>query len=176
MTPEQHSALVERICESKHFRRANKLKAFLRHICEKTFEGQAEELKEHEVGTEVFGRKLGYNMAEDNIVRVQARLLRNRLERYFEDEGRAEPTLVRVPRGGYVPEFIERASLESAPGEAVFPKAAAAPELRRRPSPLLLVAAGAALPLGAAAWEVVRPGRPAGELRTADLNPQTRDL
>lgn len=176
MTPEQHSALVERICESKHFRRANKLKAFLRHICEKTFEGRAEDLKEHEVGTEVFGRKLGYNMAEDNIVRVQARLLRNRLERYFEDEGREEPTIVRVPRGGYVPEFLERASLEPAPDKVAVPTATVAEPLPR-PSPLLLVAAAvAALLVGAALWEVVRPG-PAGRgVATADLDSQTRDL
>lgn len=181
MTPEQHSALVERICESKHFRRANKLKAFLRHICEKAREGRFEDLKEHEVGTQVFGRKPGYNMAEDNIVRVQARLLRNRLERYFEDEGRDEPFVVQVPRGAYAPEFIERAAVDAAIEKAVAPVAPTpaqqAVETPSRTSPMALVAAATViLVFAAAVWQVARY-TPAGlGVAAADLNSQVRDL
>jgi len=174
MTPEQHSALVERICESKHFRRANKLKAFLRHICEKKLDGRAEDLKEHEVGTEVFERKPGYNMAEDNIVRVQARLLRNRLERYFEDEGREESIVLRVPRGGYVPEFIERSSIQPVTGAQEPGVATPQP---RRSAPVLLVAAAVVVAaLVAGAWEFGRH-TPWGPERTAGgVSGATRDL
>ncbi len=132
-------ALLSRICASKHFRRAVKLKAFLHYICEAAFDGRTEELKEHRIGTDVFRRKTGYNMAEDNIVRVEARTLRNRLQKYFDDEGRQEPLIVRVPIGAYVPEFVDR---HAAPPSD--PEIAASPRLWERRWVLVAVAALAA--------------------------------
>lgn len=153
----QRQELLERICASRHFRRATKLQAFLRHICEKLQSGEASELKEHEVGTAVFGRKLGYNMGEDNIVRVQARVLRSRLDRYFSEEGAEEPLVLRVPIGGYVPEFIGRGALERPALEPEAPPAPVAPTPRRSGGPLV-VAAAAALALLAVALMVSRSG------------------
>jgi hypothetical protein len=42
---------------------------------------------------------------QDNIVRVEARLLRKRLEAYFEDEGKDEPVTIVMPRGSYALSF-----------------------------------------------------------------------
>ncbi len=110
-------ALVERIGASKKFRRARKLRAFLFYICEKTLLGKADHIREQEIGHRVFGREEDYSASEDNIVRVEARELRKRLEEYFSDEGAGEPTIISIPKGGYVPHFEERPARTVGPVE-----------------------------------------------------------
>jgi hypothetical protein len=58
------------------------------------------------IGTQIFNRGTGYNPGEDNIVRSYARMLRKRLDEYFEDEGSEEPMRIVIPRGGYIPVFM----------------------------------------------------------------------
>ncbi len=70
--------------------------------------GRPSEINEYEIACAVLGRKAGFNPHEDNIVRVQARHLRTKLERYFENEGKNEPIIVTIPRGTYVPFFAPR--------------------------------------------------------------------
>ena len=105
---EQRTALMERILASGQFRRSPRLSAFLRFICKQEREGLAEHLNEQRVGFRVFGRPEGYNAGDDSIVRSQARLLRQRLEDYFAEEGKDEPILLTVPKGSYVPRYAVR--------------------------------------------------------------------
>ncbi|MFN7647483.1 MAG: hypothetical protein ACK5UT_08190 [Acidobacteriota bacterium] len=96
------------ILASASFRRSERHRAFLSFICERLFEGRAEEINESEIGVHVFGRAPGFNRSEDAIVRVEARQLRKRLESYFSSEGRHEPVILRIPSGSYVPVFEPR--------------------------------------------------------------------
>jgi hypothetical protein len=48
---------------------------------------------------------VSYNPGEDNVVRNYARLLRKRLDEYFETKGRDEAIRVTIPRGRYIPVF-----------------------------------------------------------------------
>lgn len=57
------------------------------------------------MGTQVFGRPFGYNSNEDNIVRAHASRLRQKLDAYFANEGRAESVRIVIPKGSYVPCF-----------------------------------------------------------------------
>jgi hypothetical protein len=102
------SALVDRITQSPHFQRSKRLQGFLRYICEKAQALKPEEISEQHIGQSVFGRATGYNPAEDNIVRVEARELRKRLEAYFSQEGLGESMVIDVPRGSYAPVFSMR--------------------------------------------------------------------
>ncbi len=102
---QQCRALVERILASKCFQRANRLRDFLRYISDRKFAGTPQEVTEVLIGQRVFGRAATYNPGEDSIVRTEARNLRQRLERYFGDEGSAETILLEIPRGGYLPVF-----------------------------------------------------------------------
>jgi hypothetical protein len=74
------------------------------------------------IGERVFHRSANYNPNQENIVRSQARLVRQKLESYFASEGYTEPLLLIIPKGGYTPEFVVRRT-ESAkadiPGERV---------------------------------------------------------
>src|SRR5207302_1998702 len=92
---------------------------------------------------------------EDNIVRVQARHLRAKLEQYFDTEGKDEPMVVTIPRGSYVPTFEARPAAEP-PGEvpAATPLATTAPTLRMAVGLVLLVVIALA-----AAWILRRPAQ-----------------
>ncbi|HTH53417.1 MAG TPA: hypothetical protein VL495_05675 [Edaphobacter sp.] len=107
--------LAQRIAASKSFARSSLLSNFLLYVCSKTLSGRTEEISEQQIGVYVFGRKPQYNPAEDNIVRNYARQLRHRLDSYFEEEGSSEPLRVFIPRGTYVPSFIEPKAVESLP-------------------------------------------------------------
>ena len=116
-------SLVERILASPEFRRANRLRAFLEYVVERKLAGAPEEVTEVLIGHRVFGRPTSYNPGDDSIVRTEARTLRQRLERYFAGDGAAEPVILEIPRGGYLPVFRSRT------GEATPPAADIAPAL-----------------------------------------------
>ena len=102
-------ALVDRISSSATFRRSAKLREFLDYIASRAFADDFESISEHQIGIAVFRRSPGYNPGDDSIVRVQARHLREKLNEYFSGEGHAEPLVVRIPKGSYIPVFEPRA-------------------------------------------------------------------
>jgi hypothetical protein len=109
-------ALTQRIINSPHFIRSGRLQDFLLYVCRCALENRIDEISEHRIGERVFERGTDYNPNEDNIVRSQARLLRQKLDAYFASEGGQEPIILRIPKGGYAPEFVERRAL--APAES----------------------------------------------------------
>lgn len=101
-------ALLERILSSKEFQRTSRLRDFLTYVVGRKLAGAPHEITEVLIGQRVFGRPAGYNPGEDSIVRTEARNLRLRLERYFNAAGAAEPVILEIPRGGYLPVFRPR--------------------------------------------------------------------
>ena len=101
-------ALAQRIVNSQQFSKSPRLQDFLLYVCRCALEERSDEISEHRIGEQVFQRSANYNPNEDNIVRSQARLLRQKLEAYFASEGAQEPIILRIPKGGYAPEFLER--------------------------------------------------------------------
>jgi len=97
--------VVLRVAASQDFRKSTRLREFLLYVCRRALTGRISEIREQQVGLDVFGRRLGYNPADDNIVRVEARELRRRLDHYFDAEGAQEPIRIRIPKGGYAPVF-----------------------------------------------------------------------
>ena len=54
---------------------------------------------------EIFDRDSAYDSRVDSIVRVEASRLRSKLAAYYTDEGRNDPVIIELPKGGYVPTF-----------------------------------------------------------------------
>jgi hypothetical protein len=104
--PREEWQLALRIVSSKGFCKSELLQKFLLYVCEQQLMGNTHEITEQRIGTQIFNRTTDYNPGEDNIVRSYARLLRKRLDKYFEGEGLEEPLRVDIPRGGYVPVFV----------------------------------------------------------------------
>ena len=110
--------VVNRILCSSGFQRSPRLRELFHYICQKAVENRPDELREQLIGQRVFGRKADYSPGEDNIVRVEVRHLRKRLEDYFSSEGKDEPLVIVIPKGTYVPAFEPR----SAPSPTFAPK------------------------------------------------------
>jgi TolB-like protein/Tfp pilus assembly protein PilF len=106
---------LDRILSSQTFRTAEREKAFLRYVVERTMEGRAAELKEYTIGVEAFGRGDGFDPRLDTIVRTEARNVRRRLARYYEEEGHSDPVRIELPKGGYAPQFLESPQLDTEP-------------------------------------------------------------
>jgi len=103
-----HWELVQRVAASPQFAKATRLKDFLSYITERSLTNRVDEITEQQIGIHVFERDLAYNPAEDNIVRVNARYLRNKLKDYFAGAGIHEPESIEIPKGGYIPVFCPR--------------------------------------------------------------------
>jgi len=163
--------LVQRIIASPAFVRSTLLTNFLLYVCDRKLRGKTDEITEHQIGVHALGRADNYHPGEDNIVRNYARILRKRLEEFFEGEGALEELRILIPRGQYIPVF-EHAQLISEhstepdltletvepaliPAEA-FPEntiasiPSAAPRLFNRRT--LIVSASAALGVSALGW------------------------
>jgi len=96
---------VLRITGSHGFAKSTLLANFLRYVCEKKLQGREGEITEQQIGTHAFGRPAAYNPGDDNIVRNYARILRQRLDDFYAEEGHEEPLRIVIPRGSYVPHF-----------------------------------------------------------------------
>jgi TolB-like protein/Tfp pilus assembly protein PilF len=96
---------LERVLASAGFSRNERLSRFLRFLVERQLEGRSNELKESLIAIEVFGRKPDYDPKQDAIVRTEAVRLRARLDRYYAGEGRRDPLIIELPKGGYTPLF-----------------------------------------------------------------------
>ena len=116
LTSDSRWQLVKRVVSSQTFAGSQPLQDFLLYISEKALLGLASEIKEQTVGSEVLRRSADFDAASDNIVRVRARQLRQKLTQYFDNEGSSEPVVITIPRGGYVPVFEERAELAAPVG------------------------------------------------------------
>ena len=93
---------LERVLASPGFVRNERLARFLRFIVEKSLEGREEEIKESVLAVEVFGRNPDHDPRQDSIVRTEASRLRNRLSEYYLAEGKNDPIVIEMPKGGYV--------------------------------------------------------------------------
>src|SRR5215831_12332346 len=76
-------AELDRILASELFTRSERLSAFLKFIVDETLAGRAGSLKEQVIAVEVYGKGADFITAEDPIVRVDARRLRDKLREYY---------------------------------------------------------------------------------------------
>jgi len=99
---------IERIVSSATFRQSDRLKHFITFVSSEALQGRADGLKEYAIGVHVFGRETAFDPRTDPVVRVQARRLRARLEKYYREEGQHDEIVVDLPKGGYAPVFRKR--------------------------------------------------------------------
>lgn len=98
---------LDHVLQDSLFRRSSRYSAFLKYVVEKTLSGDAGELKERSIGTEVFRRQADYDTNADPVVRFCAAEVRKRLAQYY--RGAHQATLeIELPIGSYVPRFYRR--------------------------------------------------------------------
>lgn len=96
---------VEAICSSEHFISSRRMVRFLRFAVDQTLNGQGSQINEYLVGVEVYERPESFDPRSDNIVRVEARRLRSKLEAYYAAKDRQHLCIIEFPKGSYQPVF-----------------------------------------------------------------------
>ena len=95
---------LRRIVASAAFQTSPRHRRFLEYLVAHAVKADGARLKEITLGIEVFDRRAStYDPQRDTIVRVEARRLRARLARYYEEEGRRSLIRIELPVGSYVP-------------------------------------------------------------------------
>jgi adenylate cyclase len=96
---------INKILISAEFQVSDRVKSFLSFIVQESVEGRGERIKAYNIAIEVLGRDSNFDLQNDPIVRIEAGRLRRALERYYLIAGRADPVLIEIPKGAYVPQF-----------------------------------------------------------------------
>ena len=105
---------LERVLQSRVFERAQRSQRFLRYLVEAALEEPPVSVKEYTIAIDVFDRDADYDPSVDATVRVEASRLRGRLREFFDEEGRNDPWLIEVPKGGYAVALQRRVVPEAA--------------------------------------------------------------
>jgi hypothetical protein len=98
-------AQLEKILSSTTFKASDSLRELLRFTVYETVEGRGAELKEYLIGAAVLRKASTFDPKADPIVRVQMHRLRERLDRYYDTEGRSDALRIDIPKGTYIPSF-----------------------------------------------------------------------
>jgi hypothetical protein len=106
-------AEVEAVLASERFSRSPRLAKLLVYLCHKYFEGEADQIKEYNIATEVLGRPAEFDPSQDAIVRVEAHRLRKKLKEFYAAEGANHVVKIVLSPGTYVPMFTRSRSLSA---------------------------------------------------------------
>jgi Tol biopolymer transport system component len=121
--PQTLQFYLDKISASSEFFRSGRMVKFLRLVVAHTLEERSEPLKERLIGIEVFDRSVEYDPKLDPIVRIEARRLREKLQKYYASEGSFDQIRISIPKGGYKPRFEALAILTDSPDTALNPPA-----------------------------------------------------
>jgi adenylate cyclase len=124
-SPEEARAELHRVVGSHRFDASERNRRFLAYVVEEVLAGRSDRIKAYSIATAVFGRDDNFDPQIDPVVRMEARRLRRSLERFYLTDGSGS-IKIELPKGGYVPLFLnalsrksplERVGRTNAPGE-----------------------------------------------------------
>ncbi|WP_420411227.1 tetratricopeptide repeat protein [Roseibium sp.] len=131
---------LSQILASSSFSNAERLKSFLEYVVTESVHGRADAIKGKTIALDVYGRGVETEGGPENVVRVDARRLRRRLDDYYETDGQAASIRIHIDSGGYAPRFEV---LEVSDTETETPKSTSIVDqrnsVRRFPSIYLLL-------------------------------------
>ena len=95
------------VLASEGFRSSPRLSRFLQYVVEAALNSASGSLKEYSIGID-FEKPKSFDPRADSTVRGEASKLRLKLRLYYETEGRDDPILIEIPKGGYSAAFRVR--------------------------------------------------------------------
>jgi serine/threonine-protein kinase len=104
-------AQLERILASPAFSASVRRARLLRYLTERGLSGDGERVNEYAIGVDVFDKPASFDPRLESTVRSEFSRLRQKLNEYYETDGRADRILIEFPRRSYVPAltFLEPA-------------------------------------------------------------------
>jgi hypothetical protein len=97
--PELIQRFLRKVLVSESLIKAETLRKLLSYLAERALRGEVP--KETEIALDVFDKDPSFNGAEQSIVRVSARSLRQKLAEYYAGPGQHDDVRFDVPKGGY---------------------------------------------------------------------------
>ena len=102
---EEINLQTRRILDFPMFKNSPVLSRFLEFVIEETIHNRELQIKEYSIAIHVLHRARDFNPNVDSIVRIHAGRLRRALNEYYLTQGIYDPIIIKIPKGGYVPEF-----------------------------------------------------------------------
>jgi len=96
---------LEEVISSSAFAGSKRSQDFLQLVVEHALAGRFDSLRERMIGAEMFGRPIGYDTANDAVVRVKATEVRKKLAQFYREAATRPPVRIELPSGSYVPKF-----------------------------------------------------------------------
>jgi hypothetical protein len=97
---------LDRLLASEQLGKSESGRKLLTYLFERSLRDDAP--KETEIAHDVFGKDASFNGAEDSVVRVGVRTLRQKLMEYYAGGGHSDPLQFAIPKGGYRLTFINQ--------------------------------------------------------------------
>ncbi|MDW4551690.1 hypothetical protein R5H32_20360 [Defluviimonas sp. D31] len=122
---------LDRILGSPILDQRERLRDFLAYILEEELAGRGDEIRGKTIAQDVYHRTSGDGDDPENIVRVDARRLRQRLDHYYATIGAEDPVRLQLDPGSYRPRFEEmnvsdiRPETPSLPWKVIFARSPA---------------------------------------------------
>ena len=101
---------LDRIIQSKTFRRAKRLRGLLEYVVTAATKGQVN--GQAQTACDLFGKSADFDPSVDPVIRVQFGRLRRALTKYYSAEGEKDSVIITIPNGRYSPVFQEVSSVE----------------------------------------------------------------
>jgi hypothetical protein len=127
-TPDSIRSQLEQLLAGEVMSKSATNRRLLGYLAQRFLDG-ADGPKELEIAIDVFGRDATFNCAEDSLVRVAVRSLRQKLLEHYSGAGKHDPVVFEIPKGAY------RLTARSGPAvPAADPAASAPPETPLHPA------------------------------------------
>lgn len=97
---------LNRILVSPAFGRTDRLRDFLAYVVGEELAGRGEAIRGKTIAQDVYGRTTEDSGDPENLVRVDARRLRQQLDQYYATAGVIDPVRLQLDPGSYRPRFV----------------------------------------------------------------------
>jgi hypothetical protein len=128
--PESLQALADRFRATGALGRSQLIQKLFDFLIDCSATGRAP--KETEVAIEVFGKDVGFDVAQDAMVRVYVHKLRRKLEEYYSAAGHNDPFHLTMPKGAYRFVITDREGVADVPDSVGVDSITAPPLARSR--------------------------------------------
>jgi TolB-like protein/Tfp pilus assembly protein PilF len=97
---------LNEVLHSHEFASSKRAQEFLILLVDRALAGEFDLLRERMIGAELFQRPVGYDTANDPVVRVKATEVRKKLARYYLEQTQKPRVRIDLPSGTYIPQFL----------------------------------------------------------------------
>ena len=99
---------LERILNSDALRDSERMRRFLTYIVNEKLEGREDNIKAYNIAVDVFNKSESFDPQSSSLIRTYGGKLRDTLEHYYHTDGKDDPIVITIAKGGYIPDFTVR--------------------------------------------------------------------